>query len=84
MISDKQKQILSFASNNDGNISKSQAVELIGSCYYCNEKKHVGDVLSRMVKSGLLTRIKNGNFKISETKKQTTNGIVNPNQLNLL
>lgn len=83
-LSEKQKILIEFAYKNENKINKTQAVELIGNSYYCNENKHVGDILSRMVNSGLLTRIKNGHFEISKTKKQTTNGIINPNQLELL
>lgn len=83
-IGDKQKELLSFALKNENKISKQQAVELIGYSYYCNAKKHVGDVLSRMVNSGLLTRIRNGHFEINMNKKQTSSGIVNLNQTELL
>lgn len=83
-ISEKQKSILDFASKNENKISKKQAVSLIGGCYYCNEKKHVGDVLSRMVNSKLLNRIKNGHFEINTNRTQTVKGIIIPNQLELL
>lgn len=56
-MTDKQKIIFEFVRENE-EMSKSKAVELIGNSYYCNAPKHVGDVLSRMVKSGLLKRIK--------------------------
>jgi|GEM_PF-1958904 len=82
--SKKQKQIIDFILQNDNKITKQQAVELIGACYYCNASKHVGDVLSRMVQSKLLNRIKNGLFEINQDKKQTVQGISNPNQLELL
>ena len=83
-ISEKQKAILDFAFKNDSKITKQQAVDLIGSCYYHNAKKHVGDVLSRMVNSQLLKRVKNGEFEINTQRKQTVTGIVIPNQLELL
>jgi len=82
--SPKQKQILAFAIKNENRITKKQAVELIGNTYYHNASKHVGDVLSRMVNSKLLKRIKNGLFEINNEKKQTVKGISNPNQLELL
>jgi len=84
MIGDKQKMLLDFAFKNNNKITKKQAVELIGSFYYCNEQKHVGDVLSRMVNSNLLKRIKNGEFEINSNKTQTVKGVLIPNQLNLL
>lgn len=37
--------------------------------HYCNGDKHVGDCLSRMVKSGLLIRVKPGVFITGNGKK---------------
>lgn len=31
--------------------------------YYANEKKHLGEILSRMVKSGKIERVKKGIFR---------------------
>ena len=82
MISDKQKIILEFATKNSNQITKIQAVQLIGSCYFINGAKHTGEVLSRMVKSNLLKRVKNGLYEIQN--KQAVLSITNPNQLQLL
>lgn len=84
VMTDKQKSIIGFALKNGDKITKKEAVQLIGSCYYCNASKHVGDVLSRMVKAGLLERVKAGTFIIGKNRRQTAQGVVNPNQLNLL
>lgn len=32
--------------------------------YYHNGNKHLGDVLSRMVKSGMIERVKKGTFRL--------------------
>jgi hypothetical protein len=82
--SEKQKQILDFALKNDNKITKKEAIDLIGHNYFLNAQKYVGEVLTRMVKSHLLKRIKNGQFEISQEKKQTVKGITDPNQLELL
>lgn len=82
-LSQKQKQILYFAINNENRITKKQAVELVGHYYFRNAPKYVGDVLSRMVKTHLLNRIKNGLFEINTNRQQTINAITNPNQLSL-
>jgi predicted transcriptional regulator of viral defense system len=82
MISEKQKMILDFAVRNNNQISKIQAVQVIGNCYFINGSKHTGEVLSRMVKSQLLKRVKNGLYEVQ--KHQTVKGIINPNQLDLL
>ena len=83
-LSVKQKQILDFALKNNNLITKKQAIELIGYYYLHNSQKYVGEVLSRMVKSKLLNRIKNGSFEINSDRKQTVKVIYNPNQLDLL
>lgn len=65
----KQNTIMRFANANGGKITKSQAVDLIGYTYYCNSEQHVGAILSRMVKHGLLNRVKPGRFEIGMGKK---------------
>lgn len=32
--------------------------------YYCNANKHLGEILSRMVKSGKIERVKKGVFRV--------------------
>ena len=84
MLTDNQKAIINKAKENDGQITKKEAVELIGGNYYCNAGKHVGDVLTRMVKSGLLERIKIGVYKTSSKgKKEKESEDANQVKLNL-
>lgn len=64
-----QRAIIAEANRNGGQITKAQAVRLIGGVYYCNTEHHVGSVLSRMVKSGLLERIKPGVFQVCDKKR---------------
>jgi predicted transcriptional regulator of viral defense system len=63
MASYKQYQIQSYLIYQD-KITLDQAVELIGQDIYTNKRKHVGMVLSRMVKNGTIRRIKNGVFEL--------------------
>jgi predicted transcriptional regulator of viral defense system len=35
--------------------------------YYCNANKHLGNILSRMVKKGTIERVKKGTFRHIET-----------------
>lgn len=63
-----QKSILQLAQRQGGNLTKQDAVNLIGGKYYCNAEKHVGDVLSRMVNEGMLQRIKPGQFVLGTGK----------------
>ena len=53
-----------------GQITTAEAVDLVGD-YYHNATKHTGDILSRMVKSGLLKREKPGLFKIGPGKTKS-------------
>ncbi|WP_288435344.1 hypothetical protein [uncultured Chryseobacterium sp.] len=78
-MKNKQRVILDWVRNNN-EITKSKAIELIGGSYYCNSTKHVGDILSRMVKSGLLHRVKNGLFVIGT---RVNSDPVTENQLRL-
>jgi predicted transcriptional regulator of viral defense system len=61
---DKRKAIIDRAILQGGVISKMQAVETIGKTYYCNADKHVGDILTRMVKAGVLERVQWGVYKV--------------------
>jgi predicted transcriptional regulator of viral defense system len=63
MASYKQYQIRSFLVYQK-KITLDQAVDLIGKDIYTNKRKHVGMVLSRMVKNGTIKRIKNGVFEL--------------------
>jgi hypothetical protein len=70
----KQSAVLQFCHENGG-ITKAQAMGLINT-HYCNGDKHVGDCLSRMVKSGLLIRVKPGVFITGNGKKNKPASIV--------
>lgn len=58
-----QQTIIQFARSNDNKITKQQACELIP--FYHNTAKHVGDILSRMVKNKMLIRVKNESFELN-------------------
>lgn len=74
------QKILFEHTKSNSQMTKVEAVELIGKSYYCNADKHVGDVLSRMVKSGLLKRIKPGLFELGDRTNKTA---IPQNQLDL-
>lgn len=69
MLTSHQREILAFANENGGRFTKRDAVERFGHWHYCNEGKHIGDCLGRMVKANLLTREKPGVFAIGTGKK---------------
>lgn len=70
-----QKQIIAILQEHGGEVTKKQVVEAIGGNYYCNGDKHVGDRLSRMVKSNLLVRVKPGVFRIGTGRKSNPSTI---------
>jgi hypothetical protein len=74
-----QKAIIEFARQNDG-ITKKQAVELLDKYYYSNGAFHIGNSLSAMVNSGILQRVKRGEFKLLQVPISKP-VIINENQL---
>ena len=62
-MTNHQKKIIEFARKNDNQITKKQACKLIPS--YCNIEKHVGDILSRMVRKNILKRVKKSLYELS-------------------
>lgn len=61
----KAKKLIQAAKENGGNITTSQAVELLQHHYYHNARKYVGEILSRLVKSGKLKRVKPGAYELN-------------------
>lgn len=76
----KQQKIIEFLMTHE-TMTKNDAMGLIDD-YYCNGAKHVGDILSRMVKRGFIERIKPGLFKRGTTKT-VVRDFKDPNQLDL-
>ena len=70
--SEKQQKVLDYLEAN-GQITLGEAVMIIGRDYYCNERFHVGQVLSRMVKRGLIKRVSRGLFERSDEDKKQFN-----------
>ncbi len=62
-IGDRQNAILATFSGRES-FTKSEAVDLLGSGYYCNASKYVGEILSRMVKRRLIRRVKRGVYRV--------------------
>lgn len=80
-LSDKQKKVIAYCRAHEGKITKKEAMELIDTHYY-NGEKHVGEVLSKMVKAGLLIREKPGHFKIGKgTRSKPVPGTENQTKL---
>lgn len=60
---DKQKEILNYL-NTVENADLEMIYKNVSFSYYCNYKKHLGSILSTMVKNNKVERIKKGLFKI--------------------
>ncbi len=76
----KQRKVLTFINESEDNqITLKQAMGIIDT-HYCNGEKHVGNTLSRMVKSGLLERVKPGVFIAGKGMKEIKSS---SNQTNL-
>ena len=61
--STKQFEIVE-AIKKHGHITKKEAVEIVGKNIYCNADFHVGNILSNMVKKGMIKRLKPGIFTL--------------------
>lgn len=69
-IGDRQREIIRAFHHQDS-FTKKEAVKLIGGYYFYNAEKHVGDVLTRMVRSRLIERIKPGLYSTKITQPPT-------------
>ena len=85
-LTTKQLQIMQHIEKY-GSITKKEAVTILGRHYYYNASKHVGELLSRMVKSGHITREKRGTYVkpkgVHLSPDSKTLKMINPNQLNM-
>lgn len=78
-LPEKQHEILKLFYKKK-KLTKKEVVEEFGGWYYCNESKHIGDILSRMVKRGLIHREGRGVYAIGPDKKTAP---TDPNQKTL-
>jgi predicted transcriptional regulator of viral defense system len=70
MRTTKQNAVMAFLRQH-GQMTLSQAVELIGGDVYANQAFHVGNVLRRMIARGMIRRVKRGVYaavRIPETR----------------
>ncbi len=63
----KQLEILKFVHKN-GRTTKQEIMDRMPWGYYCNGPKHFGDMISRMVKNGMLIRVKRGTYEYNENR----------------
>ncbi|AWW32155.1 hypothetical protein DN752_19535 [Echinicola strongylocentroti] len=82
-LTQKQEKVIQFIVDGRGEITISEAVTLIGDQYH-NQSKYVGETLSRMVRRGVLCRVRRGVYKLATKvsgKKDTY--VVSPSQTRL-
>lgn len=81
-MTDKQKEIFQlFEGDRNKILSKGEISHKVSFGYYANGSKHIGAILSRMVKSNLLVRIKPGYFRLGSGIPPAESA--DPNQLEL-
>lgn len=67
-----QKEIFDFIRSKGGEAVFSDIVAEFGSNYFLHAEKYVGQSLSRMVKAGILVRVKKGVYALGNGKKPAT------------
>jgi len=81
---ERQKEVLAcFKGNKELCLKKQEIIKMAQMYYFHNTDKHVGDVLSRMVNSGLLIRVSKGVFKLGNGNKKKEQ-IIDKNQTTLI
>lgn len=79
---DKQSEVLKYLLSKEV-ATKKEIYENVSFSYYHNWQKHLGDVLSRMVKNGKIERVKPGVFKAVRGGSPKPTDKENPDQLKL-
>lgn len=80
-MTQKQKAIVQYLMT--GQKTKSQIVNRFKSWHYHNSNKHIGGILSRMVKAGQIVRIKKGVYCINEEPVHKAKKEIDTNQQSL-
>ena len=69
-LSPKQFEIVNYLIINGTKSKKELMAALhVQGWYYCNESKHFGEVISRLVKAGHIKREKKGLYSINDNRK---------------
>lgn len=82
MLSDNQSRVLKYLYGKDS-VSFSELYDNCSPGYYHNGNKHFSELLSNMVKQGLIMRIRKGIYKYKSQYKQTSE-TENSDQIKLL
>lgn len=60
----KPLQLIQYAWAHDCNLTTAEVHQLLAGDYYRNGKKYCNDIVARMVKRGILKRVKRGTFRL--------------------
>jgi hypothetical protein len=85
LLTPHQREVLMYLSTVD-TATLTNIYENVNFGYYCNWKKHLGDVMSSLVNNGRVVRVKKGVFKINAKNAEFNSahkGIDNKNQTEL-
>ena len=74
-ITEKQRKVLTALEQCPEGANLEEIYSKVSFSYYFNHKKHLGDIMSRLVKRGLVVRVKKGVYKISKENKKSKNQI---------
>lgn len=83
-ITERQRHIINFIRNHeDESVKLNDIVNEFKGWYYHNGRKHVSDIVFRMLKSGKLVKPKHGYYKLNDNPSKPFKGETDPNQTNL-
>jgi hypothetical protein len=68
MFTDKQQEVLAHVRTVEQAVIH-EIYRAVSFSYYCNYEKYIGEICSRLVEDGHITRVKRGVFKLGGTKK---------------
>lgn len=68
-MTSKQREVLNYLLK-VGEATKEEIYENVSFRYYHNWRKNLGDLLSRMVNSNLITRVRKGKYKAGANRLQ--------------
>ena len=71
-MTDKQKKIIDLANKQGGTVTKREAVLELKDDYFHDPDRYIGMVLTRMVNSGMLVRLKHGVYSVPENSGTNT------------
>jgi len=79
----KINYIIQWAHDQGGTFLIRDAIATFENCYYYNGAKHIGDMVSRAVRSGKIKRIARGKYQLTYSQRSRSSPGISVNQLEL-